>query len=212
MAKRLIINGNEIYELDEQCMFERGLEDYTMEEKREKRLDRKLMYQGAILNIYSDHILFPDGHTADYDYIHHKGAAAVLPVMDDGSILMVRQYRNALDRYTLEIPAGALDEEGEPGIHCATRELEEETGYRSGKVEYLMTLRTTVAFCDERIEVFTAHDLIPAEQHLDPEENIVLERHSLKELREMVFAGRIEDSKTVAAIMAYSAKIMGNKL
>jgi ADP-ribose pyrophosphatase len=175
--------------------------------KKECRLNRTLAYKGAILNIYKDHILFPDGHTADYDYIHHKGAAAVLPVMDDGRILMVRQYRNALDRYTLEIPAGALDEEGEPGIHCASRELEEETGYRAGKIEWMMTLRTTVAFCDERIEVFLAQDLIPSVRNLDPEENIEIEAHSLKELKEMVFRGEIEDSKTVSAIMAYNAKI-----
>ena len=174
--------------------------------EREKRVGRELVYQGAILNIYKDHIVFPDGHTADYDYIHHKGAAAVLPVMDDGRILMVRQYRNALDRYTLEIPAGALDEEGEPGIDCASRELEEETGYRSDNIEWLMTLRTTIAFCDEKIEVFMAHNLIPSVQHLDPEENIALEMHTLEELKEMVFSGKIEDSKTVAAIMAYNAK------
>ena len=74
---------------------------------------------------------------------------------------MVRQYRNALDRYTLEIPAGALDEVGEPGIECASRELEEETGYRSENLEWLITLRTTVAFCNEKIEVYVAKKFNP---------------------------------------------------
>ena len=93
------------------------------------RLDRKLKYQGTILKIYEDTVM-ANGHEAHWDFIHHDGAAAVVPVMDDGKILMVRQYRNALDRYTLEIPAGKLDEPGEPTLECASRELEEETGYR----------------------------------------------------------------------------------
>ena len=102
--------------------------------------------------------------------IKHKGAAAVVPVTEDGKILMVRQYRNALERYTLEIPAGALDEEGEPGFKCAARELEEETGYKSEELEWLITLRTTVAFCNEKIEVYVAKNLIPSKQHLDEDE------------------------------------------
>lgn len=94
--------------------------------------------------------------TRQRDFIHHDGAAAVVPVMDDGKILMVTQYRNALERDTLEIPAGKLDAPGEPGIECASRELEEETGYRSEDLEWLITLRTTVAFCDEKIDIYVA--------------------------------------------------------
>ena len=91
------------------------------------RLDRQLKYQGNILKIYEDTVL-ANGHEAHWDYIHHDGAAAVLPVTSEGKILMVRQYRNALNRYTLEIPAGKLDAPDEPKIECAYRELEEETG------------------------------------------------------------------------------------
>ena len=106
------------------------------------RLDRQLKYQGNILKIYEDTVL-ANGHEAHWDYIHHDGAAAVLPVTSEGKILMVRQYRNALDRYTLEIPAGKLDAPGEPKVECAFRELEEETGYRvesPENLEYLMSL------------------------------------------------------------------------
>ena len=129
-----------------------------------------------------------------------------MPVMDDGRLLMVRQYRNALERYTLELPAGKLDDPKEEGIVCAARELEEETGYRSDKLEWLITLRTTVAFCDERIEIFTAHDLIPTSQDLDEDEYIDVKAYTLDELKKKIFSGEIEDSKTIAAIMAYAVK------
>ena len=92
-----------------------------------KRIKRELAYQGRILNIYRDYMSLPNGHTAVWDYVEHKGAAAVVAVADDGKILMVRQYRNALERYTLELPAGAVNEVGEPKEVCAARELEEET-------------------------------------------------------------------------------------
>lgn len=174
--------------------------------KEMKRVKRVRMYQGAIVDVYRDYMEFSNGNTEEWDYIHHKGAAAVVPVMDDGKILMVRQYRNALERFTLELPAGALDAAGEPGIECASRELEEETGYRSENLEWLITLRTTVAFCNERIEVYTAKNLILSRQHLDPNEFVNIEAHTIEELKEMIFAGKIEDSKTVAALMAYDVK------
>ena len=172
------------------------------------RLDRQLKYEGNILKIYEDKVL-ANGHEARWDFIHHDGAAAVLPVADDGKILMVRQYRNALDRYTLEIPAGKLDAPGEPKVECAFRELEEETGYRvesPENLEYLMSLTTTVAFCDEAIDIFVAHNLIPSHQNLDEDEVINVVPCSLGELEDMIYTGKITDGKTIAAIMAYARK------
>ena len=171
-----------------------------------KRLKRELKFKGKIIDFYQDTMEIDGNHTVVWDFIRHKGAAAVVPVTDDGRILMVRQYRNALDRYTLEIPAGALDAEDEPGLSCASRELEEETGYRSDNLEWLITLRTTVAFCNERIEVYVAKDLIPSKQHLDEDEFIDLKAYSLDELKEKIFSGEIEDAKTVASLMAYAVK------
>lgn len=171
-----------------------------------KRIKRELKFQGTILEFYQDTMEINGSHTAVWDFIHHKGAAAVIPVMEDGRILMVRQYRNALDRYTLEIPAGALDAPEEPGVECAGRELEEETGFRCDHLEWLITLRTTVAFCDERIEVFVAKDLIPSKQHLDEDEFIELKAYTLEELQEKILTGEIEDAKTVASLMSYAAK------
>ena len=90
-----------------------------------RRVKRELAYKGVVIDVYKDYMEFENGNTAEWDFIHHDGAAAVVPVMEDGRILMVRQYRNALERYTLEIPAGKLDRPGEPGAECAARELEE---------------------------------------------------------------------------------------
>ena len=180
-------------------------ENQNMEQPPVIRLDRQLKYQGNILKIYED-VVLANGHKAHWDFIHHDGAAAVLPVADDGRILMVRQYRNALDKFTLEITAGKLDDPKEPKIRCAFRELEEETGFNADHLEYLMSLNTTVAFCDEAIDIFVAHHLIPSKQHLDEDEVINVEPWELKDLEELIYRGEITDGKTIAAIMAYARK------
>ena len=166
-----------------------------------RRLNRELMYHGTIVDFYKDTIEVPNGNVVEWDFIGHKGAAAVLPVREDGKLLMVRQYRNALDRYTLEIPAGGLNGADEP-----TRELEEETGYRSDDLEWLITIRTTVAFCNEKIDIYVAKNLIKSHQHLDEDEFINVEAYSVEELSRMILEGKIEDSKTISAIMSYKDK------
>lgn len=171
-----------------------------------KRVKRELKFKGKILDFYQDTMQIDGERTAVWDFISHKGAAAVVPVTKEGKILMVRQYRNALERYTLEIPAGALNEVDEPGIICAGRELEEETGFRCENLEWLITVRTTVAFCNERIEIYVARDLIPAKQHLDEDEFIEIEEYTIEELKEKIYSGEIEDSKTISALLAYAVK------
>ena len=178
--------------------------------ERIRRVKRELAYEGTVLKIYKDYMEFGEGNTVIYDYIHHNGAAAVVPVTDEGKILMVRQYRNAIERFTLEIPAGKLDYIGEPGIDCAARELEEETGHKSNDLEWLINVRTTVALCNEKIEVFVARNLIPTKQHLDEDEFIDVGSYTVEELKEKIFNGEIEDSKTIAAILAYDAKYNKN--
>ena len=170
-----------------------------------KRIKRELRAQGTVIGLYKDTVEI-NGQTAEWDFIHHDGAAAVVTVNNNGKLLMVRQYRNALDRFTLELPAGKLDKPDEPTIECAKRELEEETGYHANKLEYLLTVNTTVAFCNEKVDIYLATDLYKTEQHLDPEEEINVEEWELSELQKLIYEGKITDGKTIAGIMTYAAK------
>ena len=174
-----------------------------------ERVNRNLIHKGAILDIYEDTVKLPNGKEEKWDFVSHRmGAACVLAVKPDGKIMMVRQYRNALDRFTLEVPAGKRDSVDEDTSICAARELEEETGYRAGKLEKMLSLKSTVAFCDEFIDVYLATDLVKiGEQHLDEAEDIDIESYELNELMEMCYSGKLQDAKSVAAIMAYAAKM-----
>lgn len=173
-----------------------------------ERLERTLVHKGHVVEFYEDLMKIPNGNIVKWDFIKNKGAAAVVPVLDDGRILLVKQYRNALDRYTLEIPAGGLDYIGEPFIECSHRELEEETGYQCdiSDMEFLISIASTVAFCDERIDVYVARNLKKAEQHLDEDEYINVFAFTLEECKQKIFAGEIQDAKTIAAITSYIVK------
>ena len=171
-----------------------------------ERIGRELIHKGAIIDYYQDTIKIPNGNIAKWDYIKHKGAAAVVAVKDDGKLLMVRQFRNALDRETLEIPAGGLNSVDEPTDIAAARELEEEAGYTAGKLELLISIRTTVAFCDEKIDIYVATDLQRSKQHLDEDEFLDVETYSIEELIQMIYDCKINDGKTVSALLAYYNK------
>lgn len=171
-----------------------------------KRLKRELVAKGTAIDYYHDTMQIPNGNIVKWDFLDHKGAAAVVPVRDNGNIIMVRQYRNALERYTLEIPAGKLDYINEPTIDAAKRELEEETGFTCDNVEFLISIYTTVAFCNEKIDIYLAENLKQGNQNLDEDEYIDVEEYSLEELKEMIYKGIICDAKTVSAIMAYAVK------
>ncbi len=171
-----------------------------------KRLSRELVAHGAIIDYHQDTMQIPNGNIAKWDFIKHKGAAAVVPIDEQGRLIMVRQYRNALERYTLEIPAGGLQTPEEPTRDAAARELSEETGYHCDQLELLLSIRTTVAFCNEKIDIYVAEHLTPGKQHLDEDEYVQVKAYPLEELVEKIYAGEIQDSKTVAAILAYKDK------
>ncbi len=171
-----------------------------------KCIKHDLVAKGSIIDYYQDTVQVPNGNVARYDIIDHKGAAAVVAVREDGKLLMVRQYRYALGRETLEIPAGGLNGRQEPTETAARRELEEETGYTCEKLELLNSIYTTVAFCNEKIDIYLARGLQPGEQHLDEDEFIDVEAYTVEELQQMIYDCKIQDSKTICGIMTYAAK------
>jgi ADP-ribose pyrophosphatase len=172
-----------------------------------KRLGRDLLHKGSIIDLYSDTIeIASSKKQTTFDFIDHHGASAMIPVDQDGKILMVRQYRNAIDSYTIEIPAGGLNP-GEDNRTCAIRECEEETGYKAGKVYHLIDLYTTVAFSNEKIGIYYTTDITPSNQNLDEDEFVTIERYTLEELTKMIFEGAITDAKTIAGILAYKTKM-----
>ncbi len=171
-----------------------------------RRINRELVAKGAVIDYYQDTMQVSNGNIAKWDFIDHKGAAAVVAVCEDGRLLMVRQYRNALERETLELPAGGLNYREEPTAEAARRELSEETGYTCKEVELLASIYTTVAFCNEKIDIYLARGLQPGEQHLDENEFINVEAYTVEELKQMIFDCKIQDSKTICGILTYAAK------
>lgn len=176
-----------------------------------KRIARNLIHKGNIIDFYSDRIkIEEEDKIVTFDFIDHKGASAMIPIDSEGKIVMVRQYRNAIDQYTLEIPAGSKNP-GEDSASCAIRECEEETGYKAGDVRHLIDLYTTVAFSNEKISIFYTTGIKPGRQHLDEDEFVTVEHHSIDELTAMIFDGKITDAKTIAGILALKAKLENNK-
>ena len=174
-----------------------------------KRMDRKLVYHGTIIDYYRDTIQVPNGNIAEWDFIGHKGAAAVVPVREDGKLLMVRQWRNALDRYTLEIPAGKLDSKAEDRLQAAKRELEEETGLRAKEWVKLADMAAAAAYTDEIVSIYLARGLEKGEAHLDDDEFLRVVKMPLRELCDMAAAGKIQDSKTLCGALLAERYIGG---
>ena len=169
-------------------------------------LGKDLVYHGTIIDFYKLKLRTPAGHEVSWDHIEHKGASAVLPIDDEGKVLTVTQYRGAIDDIMIEIPAGGRGSMEEDFAVCAARELEEETGFRAGSLEHLVDVHTAAAYTSEKIAVYVAKDLIPSRQHLDEDEFVDIRRYTFEELNDMIFSGKITDSKTIAAVMAYQTK------
>ena len=136
-----------------------------------KRIKRELVYEGKIVEFYKDTMAIPNGNVVEWDHLEHKGAAAVIPVLDDGRIVLVRQLRNSVEKYTWEIPAGGLDGREEPTIVAARRELAEETGFTTDEeLEFLISIHPIVAYGNEKIDIYVARGLKEGLQHLDEDE------------------------------------------
>ena len=168
---------------------------------REIPFSSETIYDGKILHVERWQVTCPNGRSATREIVVHKGAAAVVPVYPDGTTLLVRQHRVAVDRVTLEIPAGKLDSAGEDPHDCAVRELEEETGLRAGRMTLLTSLLTTPGFCTEKIAIYLAQDLSQGQTHPDEDEFLSLVRMPLEEAVAMIMRGEIRDGKTICGLL-----------
>ena len=165
----------------------------------------ELIFDGTILHLYRDDIVLPNGKPAHREVIRHIGAVCVIPVTDDGMVVMERQYRYPVDEVILEIPAGKLDFKEEDHREAVLRELEEETGYRAGKLTELGKFYPACAYSDETIWMYLATELEKGESHRDADEFLDVELIPLRDLVDMVLAGQIPDAKTQIAVLKAAA-------
>ncbi|MCK6426741.1 MAG: NUDIX hydrolase [Burkholderiaceae bacterium] len=167
---------------------------------RETRVESHQVYRGHFLEVYQDRIALPDGALTGREYMRHPGAVMVIPLLDDGRLVMERQFRYPLDRAMLEFPAGKL-EPGEPGIVCGVRELFEETGYTAAQWAYAGELNNAIAYSTERIEVWFARGLEAGERHLDAGEFLDVFAATEAELSAWVRDGQVTDAKTMVGLL-----------
>ena len=163
---------------------------------------REIVFTGRVLDVGIENHQMPDGRQSSFEIIRHPGGAAVLPVLPDGRVLLIRQFRPAIGEMIYEIPAGRL-EPGESAQECAGRELMEEVGYSAAQIVPLGGFWSTVGFCDEYIHLFLGRDLTVAEQNLEPDEIIELCPMTFTEALEKAKDGEILDSKTQLALLLY---------
>ena len=162
----------------------------------ETRIDSVEKYDGYFLKVQSDQVRLPNGQPATREYIRHPGAVVILPIFDDGSVLLERQYRYPLDRVFIEFPAGKIDP-GEDPLACAKRELQEETGYTATDWRFLCTIHNAIAYSDEHLDLYLARGLTAGANALDDGEFLEVITASQEELMTWVRAGKVTDVKTV---------------
>ncbi len=165
----------------------------------EKQLDSQVMYDGDFINVHKDKVLLPDGSTSTREYITHPGAVAVLALLDNGNLVMERQYRYPLHRELVELPAGKIDD-GEDILVTAQRELLEETGYVASEWIHLTTAWPCIGYSNERMEYFLARGLKHVGHQLDEGEFLEVFELSLSDAIEWIRLGKINDSKSIVGL------------
>lgn len=168
-------------------------------------LDSKEIFRGRVFDVTVDTIRERD-KTYQRETVHHPGSAVIVPVFDDGTIALVRQYRHPAVRYLLEVPAGTL-KHGEPPEEGAVRELEEELGYTAGSMEKLSEFFVTPGFCEEKMWVYLATELTATEQRLEDDEILEIVRIPFSQALGMITTGEIEDAKTIIGIMLAAPQV-----
>ena len=165
----------------------------------------KQIYKGRVVTLNIETVALPNGVTVDLETIRHPGASAVVPLKDDGTVVLIRQFRHAAGGFIYEIPAGKLNP-GEDPLSCAARELEEEIGYRASSFALLSSILTAPGFADEVIHVYKATGLIPGRQQLDRDEVLEVIEMPLAEAIRKIEDGTIRDSKTIVGLQAVYIK------
>ena len=161
--------------------------------------NRIILHQGRSFSFVKENVTLDNGATVDLDLVRHPGAAAIVPFISHDRLIMLRQYRHAIGRPIWEIPAGTLDPDENP-LECAKRELIEETGYSGRQWEKLGEITPVPGYSDERIHIFVATHLTPAEQNLDVDEVLDVHQVSFEKTIEMIEKGQIQDSKTISGL------------
>jgi ADP-ribose pyrophosphatase len=162
----------------------------------EKKLDGKVVYDGHFLKVQRDNIALPDGKVTAREYILHPGAVVILPLLEDGTVLLERQFRYPLGRVFIEFPAGKIDP-GEDPLACAKRELLEETGYTASDWQFVCTIHNAIAYSDEHLELYVARGLVPGQSQLDDGEFLETFSATVPQMLEWVKTGAITDVKTI---------------
>lgn len=171
-------------------------------------IDKDDIFSGRVIEVGLETHKMPDGRQSTFEVVRHPGGAAILPVLADGRVLLIQQFRPAIGKNIYEIPAGRIEPNESP-LDCAVRELQEEAGFRAGNVLKLGGLWSTPGFCDEYIYLFYATELEEVEQQLEPDELIELFPVCLDEALRMVAKGEIPDSKTQIALLRYHLLLCG---
>lgn len=164
------------------------------------------IYEGKILNLRVDTVEMPDKKYSKREIVEHSGGVAVVALTDEGKVVMVRQFRKAIEDYLLELPAGKL-EYGEDPLECAKRELKEETGYEAEDLELLCELYSSPGFSTEKIYIYFSKELKKGNQELDEDEYLEVEEIEFDKLMEMILKVELKDSKTVAGILLAEKKL-----
>lgn len=166
----------------------------------ETMLTSEIVYEGGFLRVFADRVRLPDGNATTREYVRHPGAAAILPLVDDWTVVLVRQFRYPAGRHFIEIPAGKIDA-GEEPLAAARRELVEECGYEAARWRHLATMHPCIGYSDERIELYLARDLAQVGHAPDEGEFIEILPTPVDDALSWIWDGRITDVKTIVGLL-----------